>query len=52
MQFRTHDALAEFLRLLAASYSLAVENVEAERKANDMRCVENAVTVDEAYYPC
>ncbi len=52
MQFRTHDALTEFLRLLAASYSLAVENVEAERKANDMRCVENAVTVDEANPPC
>ena len=52
MQFRTHDALTEFLRLLAASYSLAVENVEAERKANDMRCVENAVTDDEANSPC
>lgn len=52
IQFRTHDALTEFLRLLAASYSLAVEDVEAERKANDMCCVEYAVTDDEANPPC
>ena len=42
-QFRTHDELAAFLRLIASSYSLAVENVNEKRSASDADGVANSV---------
>ena len=51
-QFRTHDALAAFLRLIASAYSLAVENVNEKRLANDTASVADTVLDNEASSAC
>lgn len=42
-QFHTHDELTAFLQLIAAAYSLAVENVNEKRSASDAAGVANSV---------